>query len=186
MNMQDETQEDFSKLERVVADLPREIQPGRDLWPEIEARITINERGSSAQLRWWQSPVVSAASLLIAAAALAFTLSRPGVVSDTGVTMAEANLRIVPMLDAGFLADRKRLANRLEGRLAELSPEMQNLVRQNLDSIRGSLNAINMALAEDPENADLQDLLLSTYDQELQVMTEITMMPEASVRRIDL
>ncbi len=186
MNVTDHESQNFTKLDEAVSHLPREIRPGRDLWPEIEARIAGDERDAPGALHWWHSPIVAAASLVIAVGALSFALLRPGMVGDTGVTMAEANLNTVPKLDAGFLANREHLANRLEGRLAELSPEMQDLVRQNLASIRGSLNAINMALAEDPENADLQDLLISTYDQELQVMAEITTMPEASVRRIDL
>lgn len=178
-------QEDFRALDEAVAEVPREIRPGRDLWPDIEARIDAEDRRLVAPRSWWQSPIVSAASLVVAASALTFALTRPGVIAEPGST-AGLQATTASMLDPGFLANRKRLENSLEGRLSELSPEMQGLVRQNLASIRGSLNEINMALAEDPDNADLQDLLLSTYEQELQVMTEITKMPEASARRIDL
>lgn len=178
-------QEDFSALNKAVNELPREIRPGRDLWPEIEARIEAGQQPASNDRQWWQSPIVSAASLVVAASALTFALTRPGALSESGATNG-LQASTASMLDPGFLADRKRLENNLEGRLTELSPEMQGLVRSNLASIRGSLNEINMALSEDPDNADLQDLLLSTYEQELQVMTEISKMPGASARRIDL
>ncbi|NNF52166.1 MAG: hypothetical protein HKN59_06980 [Gammaproteobacteria bacterium] len=185
MNTKDYADEDFVELEKVVSELPRDIRPGRDLWPEIHDRMQVTEGRVGSRMNWWNSPIVSAASIAVAASALTFALMKPGPLdqsrpADTSAQSASA------MLDAGFLANRKRLENKLEGRLTELSPEMQGLVRQNLASIRGSLNEISMALASDPDNADLQDLLLSTYEQELQVMTEISSMPEVPGRRIDL
>lgn len=185
MSSKDIIDDEFASLEQVVQELPREIRPGRDLWPEIEDRISISNRHSSREAHWWNSPILSAASLVIAASALTFALTRPGAMDDTAL-QGVASQATTATLDPGFLVNRKRLESQLKGRLAELSPEMQGVVRQNLASIRGSLREMSMALASDPDNADLQDLLLSTYEQELQVMTEINRMPGASARRIDL
>lgn len=181
--------EEFAQLEQAVKRLPREIQPGRDLWPEINDRISHSDRGQGRTMHWWNSPILSAASLMIATAAVTFAIVRPG--SLPGAVDEMAAEGVVPgtlnaSLDPGFLANRKRLERQLEGRLGELSPEMQRVVQQNLATIRGSLRAMSMALASDPDNADLQDLLLSTYEQELRVMTEINQMPAASPQRIDL
>ena len=185
MSTQDFSDEEFRQLDKMVRELPREISPGRDLWSEIEGRLD-SAHGAGVNARyWWNSPIVSAASLVVAASALTFALTRPGAVEQISLPQA-ATQSMGAMLDPGFLANRKRLESKLEGRLSELSPDMQGLVRQNLASIRGSLNEISMALAADPDNADLHDLLLSTYEQELQVMTEINTMPDASARRIDL
>ncbi len=184
MSTQDNANEEFLELEEAVRDLPREIRPGRDLWPEIADRISIPGGHLATGRHWWNSPILSAASLVIATAAVTFALTRPGAVATDSQGVVPVSMEGV--LDQGFLANRKRLESKLEGRLAELSPEMQGVVRQNLASIRGSLRAMSMALASDPDNADLQDLLLSTYEQELQVMTEINQMPETSARRIDL
>lgn len=185
--------EEFAQLEQAVKRLPREIQPGRDLWPEINDRISHSDRGQGRTMHWWNSPILSAASLMIATAAVTFAIVRPGSVPDSVPSAVQemGAQDVVPgtlnaSLDPGFLANRKRLERQLEGRLGELSPEMQRVVQQNLATIRGSLRAMSMALASDPDNADLQDLLLSTYEQELRVMTEINQMPAASPQRIDL
>lgn len=183
MSRSHDHEEDYSTLEQATAGLSDDLQPGRDLWPEISARISAPERPLVAALRWWQSPVVVAASLMVAASALTFALTRPGITEQPVLASQPAPAHV---LDAGFLANRKRLENQLDGRISELSPEMQALVRENLASIRGSLNQISMALTTDPNNADLQDLLLGAYNQELQVMTELAKMPETNTRRLDL
>jgi hypothetical protein len=181
--MTDSNREEMVRLETATASLARDIQPERDLWPGISASITAATPAGSQALHWWQSPIVVAASLMIAASALTFALTRPEMqqppaVADRG-TPAYA-------IDSGYLVNRNRLKNKLDGRISSLSPEMQALVRENLESIQGSMNQISMALSKDPGNADLQDLLLGTYEQELQVMTELSQLPEASTRRIDL
>lgn len=190
MSEKDSTEDDFGTLERIARDLPRDLEPGRDLWPEIEARLQLPEAAAASGFGWWRSPIVSAASLAVGAVAVAFALALSGTrEQDAGMSVEPLRLAestTAPVLDPGFLADRKRLQNTLEGRLEELSPEMQTLVRENLATIRGSMNVINMALAADPANAELQDLLLSAYEQELQVMSEITQMPSTSARRIEL
>ncbi len=163
--------------------MPTELQPGRDLWPEIAARIQMPAQASGAALHWWQSPVFVAASLMVAASALTYALTRPdtqGLPASAGQAMPAYDL------EAGFLAQRGRLESQLEGHIASLSPEMQELVRTNLAAIRSSMREISMALSNDPANPDLQDLMLSTYEQELQVMTELTKIPANDARRIDL
>lgn len=185
MNKQSMDEGEFQQLDKLIAGLPRSISPGHDLWPEIETSIAGPAHQGARQWHWWNSPLVSAASLAVAASALTFALTRAPEIAQPSPAVVSTQPASV-MLDPGFLANRKRLENQIDGRLSELSPEMRGLVRQNLATIRGSLHEISMALAEDPDNADLHDLLLSTYEQELQVMTEINRMPDASARRIEL
>ena len=175
--------DDFTALDRITAGLPKELVPGRDLWPAIAARISEPAQHAARPIHWWQSPLPVAASLMIAASALTYALTRPG----PGQAPGSGSERVPTLaLDAGFLADRQRLGDLAEGRISELSPQMQSLLRENLAAIRGGIKTISAVLATDPDNSDLQDLLVSTYRQELQVMTELAKMPEHETRRIDL
>ncbi|TDJ33755.1 MAG: hypothetical protein E2O56_03320, partial [Gammaproteobacteria bacterium] len=55
---------DTDNLEQLARDLPREIQPTRDLWPDIAHQIT-RESTARGRPRGWL-PLALAASVLIA------------------------------------------------------------------------------------------------------------------------
>ena len=56
---------------------------------------------------------------------------------------------------------------------ARLSPEERDDVERTLVVIREAIDDINAALATDPDNAYLQELLQRTYREELTVMRRV-------------
>ena len=76
-------------------------------------------------------------------------------------------------LGPGYQDAHADLASKLDEELAKLSPEERDDVERTLAVIREAINDINVALAADPDNAYLQELLQKTYREELTVMRRV-------------
>ena len=60
------------------------------------------------------------------------------------------------------------------------------VVISNLNTIRKAIQELNDALAEEPDNVLLQDLLLSTYHEEMALMRRVDGIANSAMRRDDI
>jgi hypothetical protein len=179
-----------------LRDLPRSIEPPRDLWAGIEARIvaerapTVAEvstkRGAHAHLRW------IAAAAIIAALAVGVWIGRsflptggsgtplvahvnppPSSVSNATPADATAAIQAAYIADPKFRQQRAALVKSLEAKLATLPPESREKVIASLATIHQSMQVLEEELGKDPTNALLQELLLNTYQDEMRVLTTV-------------
>jgi hypothetical protein len=67
-----------------------------------------------------------------------------------------------------------------------LSPATRIEVETNLETIRAAIMEINLALAEEPGNALLQQLLVNAYHDELAVMSRVDGIAKSTMRRSDI
>lgn len=194
--------ENEAALERAAAALPREIEPGRDLWPGIEARIREQRGGQQAAVPrpspWL--PRLAAAVMLVAAGSLVTYMlidrrpAEPPQMADAGaargglagVWAEPAQFGANHALGEEYLRTRADLTATLEQQLAALSPKTRTLVIANLIEIRLALDAINAALIEDPDNILLQRLLLTAYQGEMYVLADLNSSTDPIRGRIDL
>ncbi len=72
----------------------------------------------------------------------------------------------------------------LEDQLDSLPPAQRTIVTENLATIQKALAEIDAALAEDPDSKALKELLLKTYQQELETVNKVNRIAESV--RIDL
>ncbi|HET9692820.1 MAG TPA: hypothetical protein VFP48_00430 [Steroidobacteraceae bacterium] len=184
------------RLDAALRGLPREIDPGRDLWPGIAARL--EPRASSGTRRrpaWvWQTAaavlLVAGSSLLTAALLdgqrdagnMAATTQAPA----AAPTAAPADVAAVPVafgpgakLDADYLAARRQLTTMLETRMANLPHSTRAKLQVNLAEMRRAADQINAALAEQPGDPLLEELLLATYQDELAVLANVNQLTNA-------
>ena len=172
--------------------LPRALEPGGDLWPEIARRVRAGSRPPAAALPLrrpaafsWGAIAAGAALLVLATAALTFVLTRragggPVPVPAGGGTTVLASMRSER---AGFLEERQRLLAAFEARKSTLQPATVAVVEKNLTIIDNALAQIDAALRRDPNNADLGTLLAGAYRQELALLGRAALMnPEPSPR----
>jgi len=158
--------------------LPGEIPPRRDLWSDIEARLRTHEPAVSAGAGWRWFALAAAASVIMAVAALTVlhidrqpTLPAPAPVAVS--TDFPAPFGPAYSLGPQYQVARAGLAQDLNSRLAALPPETRASVLRNLEAIRAAVAEINAALADDPGNVLLQQLLLTTYQEELAVLADV-------------
>ena len=183
-------QDAAARLDARLRELPLEVAPGRDLWPDIAARI--DERAAAvapaaSRPAWlWQAV---AAVVLVAGSSLltASLLDRNRPVQQSAVPAAAVNGTSVPEaavmpaafgpaghLDPEYLAARTQLTQMLDRRMATMPPAARAKLEFNLGEMRRAADEINAALAEQPGDPLLEELLLKTYQDELAVLSNVS------------
>jgi hypothetical protein len=173
-----------------LRDMPQAIQPPRDMWAGIEARINAERQAGAAgtsttpsvatrkrnNLRWL------AMAAVITALAVGMWIGRvtnppqtarnivpPATVRDTPAEAVQAAF----MTDPKYRQQRAALVKSLEAKLASLPPDTRTKVLSSLETIRKSKQDLEDALGKDPSNALLQELLVNTYQDEMRVLTTV-------------
>jgi hypothetical protein len=166
------------KLTASARQLATEMRPERDLWPGIEAAIA---EPAPRRSRWTPWLAQAAAVVLLIGASSGITYL--AVKDDGSAVVPEVTMTSLEVSRTAFGSDhtlssdyedaRAELFENLETELGRLSPEERQDVVTSLGVIRGAIDDINAALAEDPDNTFLQDLLMKTYREELRVMRQV-------------
>jgi hypothetical protein len=195
--MSDESHAPDERKVSSLAELSRSIEPGRDLWPQIEAQIeaerapragaagAVPRHAGQRRVVAWRS---LAAAAMVASVAVGVWIGR-SVLPTTGSPAAPSPLsasRGSPALldaptafDAAYVTDpryqrqRAALIRGLEAQLASLPPAAREKVTKSLTAIRRAKEDLESALGKDPSNALLQELLINTYQDEMRALTEL-------------
>lgn len=168
-------------LERAAA-LPQELEPGRDLWPGIAARLRgprvlgFSPKGGPRPRRARPLGLLAAAAALVAvSSAVTALLMRPEPRPEPGgerslltVTAPEAD----PLLKAE--RDYERAAAELMAALEEqrdlLSPETRESIEANLTVMDRALADLRAALESDPGNRELARLFNTTHRKRVELL----------------
>jgi len=175
-----------------LRELSPAIEPARDLWPQIEARINAERSTAAAALpriararavppRWLAAAAVVASvavGVWIGRSVLPAARSGAGVespLSASRATFADAPtaLDVAYVSDPRYQRDRAALMKTLQARLAALPPPARDKVMASLAAISRAKQDLENALGKDPGNALLQELLVNTYQDEMRVLTDV-------------
>jgi hypothetical protein len=181
-------------VDEALARLPRELSPARDLWPAIAQ--SMHEAASNPQRRpgpsrWPQWPVALAASLGLVSlvAALSWSVLHQ---QATTARLAQGSAATAPRQTtvsfeaprgAAFVSARAALESTYEQRLALLAPATQVRVRADLETIRRANADIRDALNRDPASPLLQQLLRTTWQQEIELYSDVSQATEPMLTR---
>jgi hypothetical protein len=167
------------RLDAALASLPREIAPARDLWGGVEQRLDPVVPRRRSPLMW---QLAAAVVLVVGSSLITATLVRreAPVKTRQPVPASEVTSAAVPVtfagdprLDPGYLEARRLLAKELEARINRMPASARAKLEANLAEIRRATEEINAALAQQPNDPLLQELLLNTYQDELAVMASV-------------
>ena len=184
-------QDAAARLDARLGKLPLEVAPGRDLWPDIAARIEERAQPGASTTRraagLWQA---AAAVVLVAGSSLltASLLDRSVLMQQSAVPAVPANADAASdaavampaafgpagQLDPEYVAARRQLTQVLDQRIAALPNSARAKLEFNLGEMRRAADEINAALAEQPGDPLLEELLLKTYQDELAVLSNIS------------
>ena len=194
--MNDKTESTFDdKLMAAASSLATGVKPERDLWPEIEQAIA---RPAAPRRTVWNTVWAQAAAVLLLVGGSS-GLTYYAMSGDDNVVVAQGSVGeslIFQQVSGNFGGDyhlgpdyqdaRRDLQTRLAEEMVNLSPETQLAVETNLTTIRQAIVEINKALAEEPENVLLQNLLISTYKEELALMQRVDSIANTAMYRGDI
>lgn len=195
------------RLDELLGALPREVAPTRDLWPDIEAQLrpqtpdtTADDEqpGESASKAGQWLRMAAGVVLVVGVCVTALVVTRqqspsveiaqqaqPSVpsVQDTPSPMVQA----VPAsfgsqaLGSEYIELRSELLVHFQRRMQHLPPPARESLQRSLDDLQRAASEINAILAEHPNDPLLQDLLMSTYQSELQLLADAGGRPGARV-----
>lgn len=168
-----------------AADLPRSIEPPRDLWPDIEARIdsSVTGIGLGGRTLWSMRYPLAAAAVLLIAVSSAITAillhNRPAPVTTSlppAALESPAAISLVSQWQAAegeYLRAAAELVEALEAAKGTLSAQAVELIEYNLRIIDAAIRESRAALALDPTNRELMEMLSSTYQKKLDVLQQV-------------
>ena len=185
------------KLMALAAELPKELSPERDLWPEIRQSIEPATRGSRST---WQGVWAQAAAVVLligGSSGLTYLAVKDDGIADVPSAMTEAQIfgELEPVsgdfgatytLGNEYIDARGQLEGSLEQKLDSLTPEARAEVIRNLNTIRLAIKEMNTSLAAQPDNVLLQELLLSAYHEEINLMKKVDGIANSAMRRDDI
>lgn len=180
-------------LRALLQRLPTSVEPERDLWAGIHSQIAAVRPAVAVapQRRGISIAWAIAASVASLAVGIFITL---GVQRNRAPVQQTSNppVTVLPaaaqysFLPASTDAVRMKLRESCAAQLANLPPATRAKVEKNLLLIKQAVSDIQSALAKDPGNALLQDLLVTTYQNELDTLANVqalasTAHPEVSI-----
>jgi hypothetical protein len=204
--MTDETIDEakLRDLMKEVAALPRSIEPPADAWSKIRAEIESGDKSDrddeielqpkrSARIAFWQQPMfLAAAALLLIAGSSAVTaiaISRRGsptarVAQTTSAPAATtaasgsgpSSLAQFTLVESDYLRAVNDLTATLESEQESLSPETIAKLRESIKVIDAAILEARNALAADPANRTLIQMLANSYEQKVDLLKRTTEM----------
>jgi hypothetical protein len=171
------------RIDATLASLPAELPPERDLWPDIESRLEPRHRRGT-----WAWQAAAAIALVAVSSLVTANLVRR---ADTSVArtyapnpqaqVTKAAFGPSYSLNAEYDTARRQLATDLEQRLAGMPPSARQKLQANLAELHRAAAEINAALARQPGDPLLEELLLNTYQDEIGVLASVNQLTGTSV-----
>ena len=162
-----------------AASLPSAIEPPEDLWPSIQARVQ-GVAVTPIRRSRREYAFMAAAALFLVVLSSGITMrvvrdsrpvaSAPAVPRNDSID-APARFRAV---SAEYDQLDRELARRLDEHREKLQPETIEKVERNLQIIDRAIGEIRQALAEDPHNEALEQLLKASYGQKSALLQQVS------------
>ncbi|MFL6578853.1 MAG: hypothetical protein ACJ8MR_19670 [Povalibacter sp.] len=191
-------------LDVALNSLPRDVQPERDLWADISVQIaqspdrtdvvSLSDRRAEKASRFTSAPwmrIAAAVLLVVGSSMTTYVITQRS--ADQKLLQArqtaEAQVRQAPnvavmpasfggseVMGAEYVRARTALDAEFQRQIATLPPVTRAKLERNLADLRRAATEISATLAEHPSHPLLQDLLVSTYQSELELLGSVTHM----------
>ena len=164
--------------------LPRNEMPPAEVWQGVRARMRATPRPAKsspsplASRRWWHNGwLASAAALVLIAGTATFTVlmsngraTRAKALPVTTAPAAQALLAV----DKNYVSTIRDLRATLEAQRPTLAPATIQVVERSLAVIDAAIAEARTALAADPANQALIDILASHYERQVDLLQRAT------------
>ncbi|MFN2635405.1 MAG: zf-HC2 domain-containing protein [Gemmatimonadaceae bacterium] len=185
--------EDLKKVLARAAELPREVKPPAEAWSHIRTAISndvaaLRDGQTIPRARPWQRPYAIAAAAVIAAVlssgATYYYLRVQGptaaVVAATTGDSTPATLAAFTVEENNYLRTAAILQDLLDQQESALAPETVAQLKASLRTIDEAILEARNALARDPANKMLVEMLSASYRQKVDLLRRTTEMTRGS------
>lgn len=197
-----QTVEFLRALQATAEAMPREIEPGRDLWADIETRIsptrvmTVDFRGRGPltllglRSAWGQWAALAAAALalvVISSGVTAYFLSgpdlgvSPGMTGITGIGEPVAStMEEFRPAEIGYAQAIDDLVQALDERREDLDAETLTVIESNLRVIDAAIRRVRAAIEKYPDDSELATVLADSYRRKLEFLQRTNLLIQRS------
>jgi hypothetical protein len=171
-----------TRLVKRLDELAQSTPPARDLWPAISAAIEADQAANAASAQGarrygWRSAGAMAAA--VALVAVGVYIGRA--ITPVGAPIAQnpntqMDPKVIPAAfqrDANYHKERDELMAEAQKRLERMPDAERAKVSASLKTLSRSITEIEAALGRDPANALLQELLVSSCQEEMRALTAV-------------
>lgn len=169
-----------------VAELPRSIEPPAGSWAKIKGEIEARP-ARAARIAWWQRPVflAAAALLLVATSSIITTIAMNRRANGPAPQIAraaldtsngKASLAQFTAKESDYLRTVNDLSAILDAQEESLSPATKKTLRESIRIIDAAILEARNALAADPANRTLMEMLANSYEQKVDLLKRTTEM----------
>ena len=186
--------DEVESLKRILAragELPKSIDPPVDAWSNIRSAISRDEsavRANNSVSRsgiWQRRYVLAAAAILVAVLSSAGTAlymkghysgatSRNAVANNSSAEATPATLAAFTIEENNYLRTASMLQDLLDQQEASLAPETVAQLKASLRTIDEAILEARNALARDPANKLLVQMLSASYRQKVDLLRRTT------------
>ena len=173
------TQRKVKRLDELAQSVP----PPRDLWPAIAQAIEAEQAAAATQgqsgdhrrrARWMPALGMAAAVALVTIGVLiGQNFGGVTVVTVAGDPGSDPSVLPAALRDADYRKQREVLLTEVDSRLKSMPEAERVKVAASLATLRRSIGEIEAALGRDPANALLQELLVSSCQEEMRALTAV-------------
>ena len=170
--------EDLRSLVTAAANLPGEMEPGRDLWPDVEERLT----GRPSSRKVVRRMVLAVAALVVVGFGLSLmraptTGSQLLAPSESGIVQANNRTATLDDVRLDYRQARDELLEVLQARSGEISPETLEVIENNLALIDRAIDEIETVLVANPGEGRLDRHLRLAYHRKIELLRWATRLP---------
>lgn len=184
-------QAEVESLKQIIAraaDLPKSIEPPIDAWTGIRQTIERDARALAPTVRvaglGWRPLALAAAALLVAVVSSTGTflyVTRDGRSAAASISPIErgetpANFAAFTLEENNYLRTASILEDLLESQQGALAPETVRQLKASLRTIDEAILEARNALARDPANGMLIEMLSASYRQKVDLLRRTTEM----------
>jgi hypothetical protein len=154
--------------------LPREIEPPPEAWSSLRTRVVLSR--TSVAERWWHNGWLAAAAgiVLVVGTALITTNTAPRAKASRLAATEAATPSAVRAVDLNYIETVSHLREALEGQRGALAPSTVRTVDRALAVIDSAITEARAALASDPANSALVDILSAHYERKVELLQRAT------------
>jgi len=162
-------------------ELTQSVPPARDLWPAISAAIEADKAANAAlasgarRFGWRPAAALAAAVALVTVGVYIGKAISPPVTTTAMQPSTHAPEQVPTAFerDANYRKQRDALIADVQKRLQAMPAAEREKVSHSLQTLRDSITDIEKALGRDPANALLQELLVSSCQEEMRALTAV-------------
>lgn len=177
--MSDKQIHDDIQLNQALMSLSWDIEPGRDLWPDISSRMRFadqaNAQHNTPKPRQYWAPTAIAACLICAFGALVFSsisYQRTQQTYALQATYIDYQKTQIKLIEQQHSQVRNQFVALLAGQFGEIDPITVAEVQAVLMTIDSASSELKQAILAQPMNTTYSTMLARTYQQELKLLNK--------------